>query len=33
MHGFLVLRTFDGALLASGDLLQVDEAGNKRRLR
>jgi hypothetical protein len=23
MHGFLVLRTFDGALLASGDLLQV----------
>jgi hypothetical protein len=26
MHGFLVLRTFDGALLASGDLLQVTRA-------
>jgi hypothetical protein len=26
MHGFLVLRTFDGALLASGDLLQVSRS-------
>lgn len=27
MHGFLVLRTFDGVLLASGDLLQVSRSG------
>ena len=26
-HGFLVLRTVDGALIASGDLLQVDRGG------
>jgi len=26
-HGFLLLRTVDGALIASGDLLQVDRGG------
>jgi hypothetical protein len=29
MHGFLVLRTFGGALLASGDLLQIRRDGGE----
>ena len=33
MHGFLVLRTFDGALLASGDLLQVSRRGGEVQSR
>lgn len=32
-HGFLVLRTFEGALLASGDLLQVSRSGGEVQSR